>query len=343
MGLICCACCAGTALGQLRGRVEQHTFTGPLTGRSVSYNIYLPEGYSTSTARYPVIYHVHGIGGNQGGQQNTTVPASFETALAQGVIGPVIVVFPNGSTNSWWADSIGSAKPADTDVARQLIPHVDATYRTIPTRGARIIEGFSMGGFGATKFYSKYPELFAACVEYDGAIVTWPVMLQFHAADATEIFGNSETYFNQFSPWSWCSANAATLRAGAPIRMVAGALVGGNRQFRDFLTGLSIPVQYVETGCAHDIVCLFNAQGAASAAFIASHLNLACVADVDDGSGTGTHDGGVGIEDLLYYLGGFDLGVARADVDDGSGMGHPDGGVGIEDLLYYLSRFDAGC
>lgn len=68
-----------------------------------------------------------------------------------------------------------------------------------------------------------------------------------------------------------------------------------------------------------------------------------CVADFDDGSGTGTRDGGVGVEDLLYYLSVYDLGLARADVDDGSGTGTTDGGVGIEDLLYYLSRFDAGC
>jgi hypothetical protein len=69
----------------------------------------------------------------------------------------------------------------------------------------------------------------------------------------------------------------------------------------------------------------------------------ACVADVDDGSGTGTPDGGVGIEDLLYYLSVYDLGTTSADVDDGTGTGTPDGGVGIEDLLYYLSRYDAGC
>lgn len=68
-----------------------------------------------------------------------------------------------------------------------------------------------------------------------------------------------------------------------------------------------------------------------------------CLADVDDGSGTGVPDGGVSIEDLLFYLTLFDTGVSCADVDDGSGTGTRDGGVSIEDLLYYLVRFDAGC
>ncbi len=68
-----------------------------------------------------------------------------------------------------------------------------------------------------------------------------------------------------------------------------------------------------------------------------------CPADVDDGTGTGTPDGGVTIDDLLYYLGLFEAGVAGADLDDGSGTGTPDGGVTIDDLLYYLARFEAGC
>jgi hypothetical protein len=72
-------------------------------------------------------------------------------------------------------------------------------------------------------------------------------------------------------------------------------------------------------------------------------LTQRCIADVDDGSGTGTPDGGVGIEDLLYFLVIYDAGQIAADVDDGSGTGRPDGGVGIEDLLYFLQRFDAGC
>ncbi|QQS08247.1 MAG: hypothetical protein IPK69_09595 [Phycisphaerales bacterium] len=68
-----------------------------------------------------------------------------------------------------------------------------------------------------------------------------------------------------------------------------------------------------------------------------------CVADVDDGSGSGTPDGGVTIDDLLYYLNIFNQGSIGADVDDGSGTGTKDGGVTIDDLLYFLARFNSGC
>lgn len=68
-----------------------------------------------------------------------------------------------------------------------------------------------------------------------------------------------------------------------------------------------------------------------------------CMADLDDGSGTGAPDGGVTIDDLLFYLLAFESGSGDADVDDGTFTGMPDGGVTIDDLLYFLARFDAGC
>jgi hypothetical protein len=68
-----------------------------------------------------------------------------------------------------------------------------------------------------------------------------------------------------------------------------------------------------------------------------------CVADTDNGTGSGTPDGGVTIDDLLYYLAVYEAGAARADVDNGSNTGTPDGGVTIDDLLYFLLRYEAGC
>ncbi|QQS08352.1 MAG: hypothetical protein IPK69_10155 [Phycisphaerales bacterium] len=68
-----------------------------------------------------------------------------------------------------------------------------------------------------------------------------------------------------------------------------------------------------------------------------------CVADVDDGSGTGTSDGAVTIDDLLYYITIFQTGAIAADVDNGTGTGTQDGAVTIDDLLYFIQRFQAGC
>jgi enterochelin esterase-like enzyme len=262
------------------GTLLEESFLGPITQRPVSYNIYLPDGYENGNERYPVVYHLHGLGGNQGGGQNTTVPQSFEAARQAGVIGPVIIVFPNGYVDSFWADSWDGAKPAETNVALELVPHVDATYRTIADRGSRVIEGFSMGAFGAAKFAAKFSHLFRVGVLYDGAFLTWPNLVQFHPQIAQNIFHGDESYFDLYSPWQQMEEHAAEVRAGVAVRQVAGELLAGNRAFRSHLVGLDIPLDYVETGCGHVLGCLFDAQGMQSAVFIAAAI--AGAAGVDE-------------------------------------------------------------
>jgi uncharacterized membrane protein len=68
-----------------------------------------------------------------------------------------------------------------------------------------------------------------------------------------------------------------------------------------------------------------------------------CVADVDDGSGTGQDDEAVTIDDLIYFIRLYTDGDPGADFDDGSFTGLFDGGVTIDDLLYFLHRFALGC
>jgi Immunoglobulin domain len=77
---------------------------------------------------------------------------------------------------------------------------------------------------------------------------------------------------------------------------------------------------------------------------VSSPATLAsCPADIANSLGQAGCDGGVDINDLLYFLDRFEAGDAEVDFDDGSGTGTPDDGVDISDLLYYLARFEAGC
>lgn len=72
-------------------------------------------------------------------------------------------------------------------------------------------------------------------------------------------------------------------------------------------------------------------------------LTVICAADFDDGTGSGTPDGGVNHDDLLYYLRIYGTGERAADLDGGRADGLPDGGVTTEDLLYFLSHYEQGC
>jgi S-formylglutathione hydrolase FrmB len=246
------------------------TFVGPITGKSINFSLYLPPGYSDGNARYPVVYHLHGIGGaHNNPNQLNSVSQSHEAAVAAGRMGPVILVFPDGDTDSFWADSYDGSRRIETHLVREILPYVDAHYRTLATRTQRAVQGFSMGGFGAAKFASKFPDLFSSCVIYDGALVTWPVVQQFHPTVAASMFGNDETYFNQFSPWYWVPQNADVLESSVPFRQVVGSLLGSNQSFRTLLLGNALASEYLETGCTHTLNCVLSAGGADSWSFIA--------------------------------------------------------------------------
>lgn len=68
-----------------------------------------------------------------------------------------------------------------------------------------------------------------------------------------------------------------------------------------------------------------------------------CPADIANNAGLPGCDGGVDINDLLFFLGAFESGSPLADLDNGSGTGTPDGGVDVNDLLYFLGHFESGC
>lgn len=72
-------------------------------------------------------------------------------------------------------------------------------------------------------------------------------------------------------------------------------------------------------------------------------IQLTCPSDLDNGTGMGIPDGGVTIDDLLYFLVEFEAGTLGADLDDGTGTGTRDLAVTIDDLLYFLVRFEMGC
>lgn len=257
------------------GTVQSLSFVAASTGLPVVFSLYLPPSYATSSRRFPVIYHLHGINGAHNGQQIVSVPQSLEAAVRAGLIEESIMVFPDGYGDSFWADSARSAKPAETHVIDELIPYIDNQYRTLARAEYRVIQGFSMGGFGAAKFATKFPDRFRTCMVYDGALLSWTQVQQRHAVQAAEIFDGSAARFDLYSPWSWLTTNAAPLQQASGFRDAAGALVAENRAWRDALAVAGQPQEYVETGVIHAIRPLLDAQGANAWAFIGQRLRAA--------------------------------------------------------------------
>lgn len=260
---------------QIFGQLRSLRITSSTTGKDLPFSIYLPPGYTNSGRRYPVIYHLHGIGGTHNGPHLQSVARSFETSLRNGLIEEVIIVFPDGFHDSFWADSVDGVKPAEIHLAQDLISYIDNNYASVATRETRIIQGYSMGGFGAAKFASKYPQLFSACVIYDGALLSWQELVRHprHVQQVEQIFGNSEQVFDQYSPWYWLIQNAETLRLAMKFRSNVGVLQAYNRNWRTALLAGNQSLEYVETGLPHNLEQLLNAQGANSWLFIGQHLS----------------------------------------------------------------------
>lgn len=143
---------------QAHPQLTHATFESPSMQVSVGYNIYLPPGYADagSNRRYPVIYYLHG--GRPGNESLSIGLVKYiDAAVRSGSVQPLIFVWVNGGKVSHY--NYGDSKGEDTFV-KELIPHIDRTYRTIANRGGRALQGFSQGGRGTTRIMFKYPELF---------------------------------------------------------------------------------------------------------------------------------------------------------------------------------------
>ncbi len=139
--------------------VTEQEFDSPALGRKWSYTVYLPSGYEQSTLRYPVLYLLHGNGGNlnswlRDGRIRPTADALIEAKE----IPPTIIVMPDAGT-TWFVDR---KERMETAFIEDLIPEVQRRFRTLSRREGRIVAGLSMGGYGSMRFAMKYPELFAA-------------------------------------------------------------------------------------------------------------------------------------------------------------------------------------
>ena len=132
--------------------------------------ITLPDGYAANpTARYPVLYLLHGgAGGNSA--QWTTGGGDAEGITAGK---PIITVMPDGGKVGWftnWVDqSQGAQRWADFYLT-QVIPWVDANLRTVAAKDGRAIAGLSMGGYGAVRLAQDRPDLFASVASFSGAV-----------------------------------------------------------------------------------------------------------------------------------------------------------------------------
>lgn len=146
--------------------VKTVEFEAKSVGRKMKYNIVLPKNYESSSDRFPVLYLLHGLTSNYTAWARMGVPRYAEEY-------DLIVVMPDVG-NSWyanWAQSDEGQKNNWEDcIVKDLVEHVDGTYRTITTREGRAINGLSMGGYGGLMLGLRHPEMFGSIGSHSGAL-----------------------------------------------------------------------------------------------------------------------------------------------------------------------------
>jgi enterochelin esterase-like enzyme len=150
-----------------RGKLELVEYDSTTVGLTRKARVYTPPGYSADR-KYPVLYLLHGIGGDENEWARGGVPdVILDNLYADGKAIPMIVVLPNGraATDVTARDPIPRQSPAfaafEQDLLKDLIPFIEKTYSVQADRESRAIAGLSMGGGQSLNFGLKNLDTFA--------------------------------------------------------------------------------------------------------------------------------------------------------------------------------------
>jgi S-formylglutathione hydrolase FrmB len=239
-------------------RVTYATFHSASLDRDLNYAVLLPASYAKDTKRrYPVLYFLHGMFGNERSFEQRGIAAAVEKMETDGKIGEFIIVSPAGG-NSFYINSKPGVRYEDA-IVKDLIPYIESNFRTMGTRSGRAIQGISMGGFGALMIAFKHPDLFSSVTTHCAALFTElpkpsgdPRRAQFIASLIGNIFGDpaDEEFFQSNNPIRLAELNAATIKkSGIKIYFDVGeqdryGFQQTNKVFDEKLNTVGIPHEF---------------------------------------------------------------------------------------------------
>jgi endo-1,4-beta-xylanase len=203
--------------------VLHRTFMSASMEREVGYQIQLPPGYEGSERRIPVTPFLHGMTDCE-----ATHPHPFpilDAAIRPGEVKPAILVHTTCGRTSWSADAPDGSVVGDSVFIKDLIPHVDATDRTIAAKG----------GHGAIKFAFKYPEFLSSAVAYGGGFRRGERRKDRGSRLLQTMFGGDSARFDAESPAGLLAAKGSALKGQVALRLVVGEkgfLPEDNRRFK---------------------------------------------------------------------------------------------------------------
>ena len=227
--------------------LKHATFRSPSIDLDVGYFIYLLPGYKSSRnadKKYPVVYYLHG--GRHGSEKKSISLAAFvHRATKSKQIDPTVYVFINGGPVSHYNYPQKKNAMGEDVFIKELIPHIDATYRTIADRSGRGIEGFSQGGRGTMRIIMKHPNLFCSAAPGGGGYATEKRISEEGGRESDSLI-----FAEGYNTWDLARSYAATLADdnAAKFRMLVfvgdkGFNYENNLEFMSFLENEAIPFE----------------------------------------------------------------------------------------------------
>jgi len=165
---------------KVHGQLLENNLEGDSPDRAVS--IYLPPSYAKNPKRrYPVVYFLHGYTDSDDKWYGPTkhwinLPSVLDKANAEPGNREIIFVTPNAFTRyhgSMYSNSVVTGNWEDF-IVTELIPYIDAHYRTIPTSASRGLAGHSMGGYGTMRIAMRHPDVFSSFYLLSACCMTFP-------------------------------------------------------------------------------------------------------------------------------------------------------------------------
>lgn len=190
-------------------RIKLHStaLEGNLVGDPADRDVtvYLPPSYvANPEKRYPVLYMLHGFTDTDsqwfGWEKHwINLQDVIEQSIAEGLSKEMIVVMPNAYNRFKGSMYASSATVGDweTFVAKELVSHIDANYRTLAKQESRGLAGHSMGGYGTMRLGMKYPDVFSSiyalspCCMDGGATTNTELITKLEGFTADQIDGAS--------------------------------------------------------------------------------------------------------------------------------------------------------
>jgi S-formylglutathione hydrolase FrmB len=205
--------------------LRSQEFVGANTGRTISYAVALPADYQTSGKKYPVVYWFHGTAKEAAKTYDLDIPSVAknlgEARRNDPSIKEMIVVAVNNHGNSCYLDFKDGSIVTESEIVKDLLPHVEQTYPALTGQKNRGVLGFSMGGSGAHQFATKFPDLFTFGISLDGppAIDVWADLSEpAWFLEPHDPFQGDEAYWRDFSPSANAAKNAEAIKANVMIR-----------------------------------------------------------------------------------------------------------------------------